>query len=155
EELLRAVDRELLDLVDHLAAAVVAAAGIALGVFVRGHRAHRLEDRGPSEVLGGDQLDLPALTLELVAAQPRALGVDLVEARVLQLLERRLDRGHGLMLLGQEAGALPEDTRLRPGEIDDRGRDAGQLARVDDRAARRADLVRNVLDAPRIRPARE
>ena len=35
EQLLRAVDRELLDLVDELAAAVVAAPGIALGVLVR------------------------------------------------------------------------------------------------------------------------
>ena len=35
EQRLRAVDRELLDLVDDLAAAVVAAAGIALGVLVR------------------------------------------------------------------------------------------------------------------------
>ena len=43
EQLLRAVARELLDLVDDLAAAVVALAGIALGVLVRRHRADRLE----------------------------------------------------------------------------------------------------------------
>ena len=58
EELLRAVDRELLDLVDDLAAAVVAAAGIALGVLVRRHGADRLEHARPGEVLGCDQLDL-------------------------------------------------------------------------------------------------
>jgi hypothetical protein len=45
EELLRAVDRELLDLVDDLAAAVVALAGIALGVLVRRHGADGLEHR--------------------------------------------------------------------------------------------------------------
>ena len=94
EQLLRAVDRELLDLVDHLAAAVVAAAGIALGVLVRRHRADGLEHGGPREVLGGDQLDLPALALELVAEQARDLGVELVEPRVLQLLEGRLLRRH-------------------------------------------------------------
>ena len=35
EELFAAIDRDLLDLVYELAAAVVALAGIALGVFVR------------------------------------------------------------------------------------------------------------------------
>jgi hypothetical protein len=51
EQLLGAVDRRLLDLVHHLAAAVVALAGIALGVLVRGHRADGLEHRRPREVL--------------------------------------------------------------------------------------------------------
>ena len=45
EERLRAVDRELLDLVDDLAAAVVALARIALGVLVGRHGADGLEDR--------------------------------------------------------------------------------------------------------------
>ena len=71
EELLRAVDRELLDLVDDLAAAVVPLAGIALRVLVRRRRADRLEDRRPGEVLRGDQLDLVALPLELAAEQRR------------------------------------------------------------------------------------
>src|SRR4051794_12711750 len=52
------------------------------------------------------------------------------------------------MLLGERAGALPEDAGLRPGQIDHRRRHARQLADVDDRAAGRADLVRNVLHAP-------
>jgi hypothetical protein len=67
EKLLRAVDRRLLDLVHDLAAAVVAPARVALGVLVRRHRPNRLEDRGPGEVLGGDQLDLAALPLELAS----------------------------------------------------------------------------------------
>ena len=46
EERLRAVDRELLDPVDELAAAVVALARVALGVLVRRHRAEGLEDDG-------------------------------------------------------------------------------------------------------------
>src|SRR4029077_12062704 len=51
EERLRAVDRELLDLVDDLAAAVVAPAGVALGILVRRNTADRFEDRRPREVL--------------------------------------------------------------------------------------------------------
>ena len=71
EELLRAVDRELLDLVDDLAAAVVAPARIALGVLVRRHAADGLEHARPGEVLGGDQLDLAALAVELVGRAAR------------------------------------------------------------------------------------
>src|SRR5439155_17640422 len=77
EEGQRAVDRGLLDLVDHLAAAVVALAWIALRVLVGGHRADRLEDRGPGEVLRGDELDLAALPVELAPDQLRDLGIDL------------------------------------------------------------------------------
>ena len=80
EERLRPVDRELLDLVDDLAAAVVALAGVPLGVLVRRHRPDRLEHRGPGEVLRGDQLDLVALPLELGAEQLGDVGVDLARA---------------------------------------------------------------------------
>ena len=79
EQALRPVDRELLDTVDDLAAAVVALAGIPLGVLVRRHRADRLEDRRPREVLGGDQLDLPSLPLEFRVEQLGDVGIDLVE----------------------------------------------------------------------------
>ena len=71
EQGLGAVDRELLDLVHELAAAVVATPGVALRVLVRQHRAHRLEDGGPREVLRGDQLDLAALAIGLPADQRR------------------------------------------------------------------------------------
>ena len=74
------IDRKLLDLVDDLAAAVVAPARIALGVLVRRHGADRLEDGRPREVLGGDQLDLVALALDFPAQQSGDLGVDLGEA---------------------------------------------------------------------------
>src|SRR5207237_8262807 len=66
EELLRAVDRELLDLIDEVAAAVVAPPGVALGVLVGRRRPDRLEDRRPREVLRRDQLDLTALPLQLL-----------------------------------------------------------------------------------------
>ena len=80
EELLRAVDRELLDLVDDLAAAVVAPARVPLGVLVRRHAADRLEHGRPGEVLRRDQLDLAALPVELPAEQPGDLRVELLEA---------------------------------------------------------------------------
>ena len=76
EQLLRAVDRELLDLVDDLAAAVVAPARIALGVLVRRHGADRLEHARPGEVLGRDQLDLAALPLELAPEEVGDLRID-------------------------------------------------------------------------------
>src|SRR5438270_460005 len=79
EQLFRTVDRELLDLVDHLAAAVVALPGISLRVLVRRRRADRLEDRRPGEVLRRDQLDLSALTLGLTMEQLRDLWIDLFE----------------------------------------------------------------------------
>ena len=56
EQALEPVAGEILDLVDELAAAVVAVAGIALGVFVREHAADRLHDGGACEVLAGDHL---------------------------------------------------------------------------------------------------
>ena len=97
EQRLRAVDRELLDLVDDLAAAVVALARIALGVLVRRHRADRLEHGRPGEVLGRDQLDLAALALELAPEQPGDLRVDGLEARAPELLERGLGDGHPVL----------------------------------------------------------
>ena len=60
EQLLGAVDRQLLGDVDLLAAAVVAAAGVALGVLVGQHRADRVEHRLGHEVLRGDHLQRAA-----------------------------------------------------------------------------------------------
>ncbi len=98
EERLRPRDREVLDLVDDLAAAVVALAGQALGVLVREHRADGLEHRRPGEVLGRDQLELVALAPELGVAELGDLGIDLGETRGLQVGERTLDDAHGRLL---------------------------------------------------------
>ena len=65
EQLAGALDRQVLGDVDELAAAVIAPAGIAFGVFVGHHRALRLEHRLGDDVFRGDQLDLVALTAEL------------------------------------------------------------------------------------------
>ncbi len=94
EERLRAVDRELLDLVDDLAPAVVAPPRIALRVLVRRDAADRLEHRRPREVLGRDELDLAALPLELALEQRGHLGIDVCEAGGAQILERDRRRGH-------------------------------------------------------------
>jgi len=79
KERLRPVDRGLLDLVDDVAAAVVALARVALRVLVRRDAADRLEDARPREVLGSDQLDLVPLPVELLAQELGDLGVDLGE----------------------------------------------------------------------------
>ena len=58
EDLLEAVDRELLDDVDVLAAAVVALAGVAFGVLVGQLAALGGHDGGRGVVLARDQLDV-------------------------------------------------------------------------------------------------
>jgi hypothetical protein len=78
---LRPFDGQRLGLVDELAAAVVALAGIALGVLVGQHRSGGLQHRAADDVLGGDQLDLLALAGELAADGGGELGVALGEAR--------------------------------------------------------------------------
>ena len=60
-----------LDLVDELAAAVVALARVALGVLVGQDAADRPQDRGADEVLRGDQLDAVALPPLFLGRSPR------------------------------------------------------------------------------------
>ncbi len=75
EQLLGAVDGQLLGDVDVLAAAVVALARIAFGVLVGQHRALRLEHARAGVVLRGDQLDVLFLALALARrARERAPG---------------------------------------------------------------------------------
>ena len=79
EQLLGALDRQRLGDVDELAAAVVALARIALGIFVGHDRALRLEHGARDDVLRGDQLDLVLLAAELLADRARDLGIGLGE----------------------------------------------------------------------------
>ncbi len=76
------LDGEGLGDVDLLAAAVVALAGVALGVLVGEHGALSLEHGPRDEVLGGDHLEGVALTRELAVEDCRDLGVDLGDALV-------------------------------------------------------------------------
>ena len=79
EEPLRAVDADVFDLVDELAAAVVALAGIAFGVLVGEHGTHRRHDRRRHEVFRCDQLQISALARKLLADQTGDLGVELLK----------------------------------------------------------------------------
>ena len=77
EQLLGAIDRELLDLVDHLAPAVIPFAGHAFGVLVGQHRARRFEHRDRDEVLARDQLEPVLLPLLLTPHQSGDGGIGL------------------------------------------------------------------------------
>ena len=66
EEPADALDRQSLDDIDELAAAVIAPAGIALGIFVGQNRALRLEHRLRDDILGGDELDFVPLAAEFL-----------------------------------------------------------------------------------------
>ena len=75
EQLLGAVDGKLLGDVDELAAAVVAAAGVALGVLVGERRALRFEDTAAGVVLRRNQDDVAPLSVGLLLDGSRNLGV--------------------------------------------------------------------------------
>jgi hypothetical protein len=77
EQGLAALDGEVLGDVHLLAAAVVAPAGIALGVLVGHHAALGLQDRGTGEVLRGDHLQGRALAALLALDGGRDGGVGL------------------------------------------------------------------------------
>ena len=77
KQLLRPLDGEFLGDVDELAAAIVALARIALGIFVGHDRALRLEHGARHDVFRGDQLDLVALAAKLVADRARNVGIGL------------------------------------------------------------------------------
>ena len=82
EQRLGPVDRQLLADVDELAAAVVALAGVALGVLVVQHRALALQHRHGREVLRGDHLQRPLLALQLARQHLGDLRVDLGQRAV-------------------------------------------------------------------------
>src|SRR5690606_15655499 len=63
--------------VDVFAATVVAAAGVALGVLVREHRALGLQHRDGYEVLARDHLEVVALASEFELEDFGDLGIDL------------------------------------------------------------------------------
>jgi len=84
EELTGAVAREILGLVDEFAAAVVALAGIALGVLVGQGGTHGLQHSRTDKIFRSDQLELVVLAVDLFLNCR-------IDGRIL-----RLDNGHGL-----------------------------------------------------------
>src|SRR2546430_9296823 len=81
EQSLGAIDGELLDLIDDLAAAVVTLPRQALGVLVGERGAHRLEHGDRDEVLARDQLEAVLLPFHLAANQLEDGRVRLGERR--------------------------------------------------------------------------
>ena len=86
EELLRAVDREVLGDVDLFAPPVIPLARVALRVLVGEHRAGGVEHRLGHEVLGGDHLQRRLLALELAIEDLGDLGIDVAKGRGLEIL---------------------------------------------------------------------
>ncbi len=66
EQFLGSLDGQRLDRVGRGAALVIAAAGIAFGIFVGEHRALRLEHRAADDIFRSDELDLGLLAGQLV-----------------------------------------------------------------------------------------
>ena len=91
EQLLGALDRQRLGDVDPLAAAVIALARIAFGVFVGHHRALRFQHRTADDVFRRDQLDLVALAAEFAPDRGGDLGIGLLEGGG----KERVGRGSG------------------------------------------------------------
>ena len=81
EQLGHALDGQRLGDVDELAAAVIAPARQAFGIFVGEHRALRFQHRARDDVLRGDQFDLVALAAEFEADRLGDFRVDLGERR--------------------------------------------------------------------------
>ena len=75
EQLAGAVNGDLLDLIDVLAAAVITVAGVPFRVLVRQHAAHGRHDGGGNDVLAGDQLNVLALAAQLTLHSRAQLGV--------------------------------------------------------------------------------
>ena len=107
EERLRAIDRQLLNDVDVLAAAVVALAGIALRVLVGQHAALALEDRLGDEVLRGDHLERSLLAVELVLDGVGDLGIDLGQ-RAIEEVGTQVGHGRSSAARGLCPGAAAD-----------------------------------------------
>ncbi len=74
-------DRQGLGDVDELAAAVIALARQALGIFVGQHRALRFQHGARHDVFRGDQFDLVALAAEFLADHVGDRGIDVAQRR--------------------------------------------------------------------------
>ena len=105
EQLAGAVDGELLGDVDFRAAAVVAATGIALGIFVGQNRALGFEDCGGDDVLAGDELDAVLLAGEFAGQGRGELGVGFGQGGAEEAVEAHA--GGGLLVHGMPLACWP------------------------------------------------
>src|SRR5882672_562817 len=69
EEFLGAINRQLFDFIGVFAAAVIALAGVTLGVLIREDGAHGFEDGFGDEILGGNQFQASGLAFGLFTEQ--------------------------------------------------------------------------------------
>ena len=90
EEPRHTVDGQTLDLVNIVAAAVIARAGIALGVFVRQVAAHGLHHGRAREILGRDQFQMVALAPQLPLHGGVQLRVGLLQMFIIHIGNLRL-----------------------------------------------------------------
>src|SRR5438067_10083663 len=84
EELLRAIDGELLDLIDELATAVVPLSGKTFGVFVGERRAHRFEDGFGDEVFARDKLESFPLAIDFATNDVSDVRIEVAYCRQLK-----------------------------------------------------------------------
>ena len=92
EQLLRPLDCQRFGHVHELAAAVIALARIALGIFVGHHGTLRLHHGPADDVFRGNQLNLMALTTKLCGDRSEHFGV----ARRQGFGEKAGNGGHGV-----------------------------------------------------------
>ena len=117
EQLLGALDRQRLGDVDPFAAAVIARARIAFGIFVGHHRALRFQHRPADDVFRRDQLDLMTLAAEFALDR----GGDFRDRPRQGGREERVGRGGGFgggVHVQKSLAAQP----VRPGANDSYGR---------------------------------
>ena len=120
ENLFGSGDRQLFDLVDNLAAAVVALSGQAFGVLVGQHRTNGLEHRLAREVLTGDHLEGSRLAIELGPQYGSDHWVDIcdVPGQVALVVEEthaqpRFRSPEGVARLAEPAGVTASGAGLR------------------------------------------
>ena len=124
EQFLGALDRQRLGDIDPFAAAVIARARIALGIFVGHHRALRFQHRAADDVFRRDQLDLVTLATEFAPDRGGDFRIGLLKRGG----KERVGRGGGLgrwLRKGSWAKYLHRRSRLgamRPVTCGDRKR---------------------------------
>jgi hypothetical protein len=113
-QLRRAVDGELLDGVDVLAAAVVPAPGVALRVLVREHGPLGLQDGRGDVVLGGDHRERVALSLHLGVEGVGHLRVDLADGLVIHIAHSGIPPNQSTRLRQRTGPLEPSAVTGRP-----------------------------------------
>ena len=108
EQSLGAIDRQLLDRIDILAAAIPAFLRITFGVFVRQHAALRFHHRAAGEIFRRDQLDVFALPFFFRADRVENFRIDLAQTAAREKMSILRSRNEPVM------EGRPLDKKKRP-----------------------------------------